>query len=432
MRITLIGAGYVGLVSGACFAELGHDVVCVDQDADRVERLRRGVVPIHEPDLAPLVRAQIEAGRLAFTTVPDAAVATSEVVLIAVGTPTRRGGGAADVSAVEAAARSIAVGLAGPIVVVTKSTVPVGTGDAILRILQAARPDVEVSVAANPEFLRAGAAVEDFRRPDRVVCGVEDERAREVLGRLYAPLGDVPLVFTSRRTAELIKYAANAFLATRVAFIDEIADLCEQVGADALEVAHGIGLDPRIGGRYLAPGPGFGGSCLPKDARALAAMGRAQDTPLRVVEAVLEANGRRREAMVDRIVTACGGDVAGKRIAVLGVTFKPNTDDMRDAPSLVVVPGLQQAGAEVHAHDPQGTRTARELLAGVVFHDDPYGAIDGADALVVLTAWDAFRALDLDRVKDLLDAPVVVDLRNVYAAEQMAARGFVYEGVGRG
>lgn len=434
MRITMIGSGYVGLVSGACFADFGHHVTCVDKDASKIDRLRAGGIPIYEPGLEQLVARNVEAGRLSFTTDLAEPVANCDAVFIAVGTPTRRGDGHADLTYVDAAAREIATALNGFTVVVTKSTVPVGTGDDVLKAILEVRPDADVSVASNPEFLREGAAIHDFKHPDRIVCGVEDDRARKVMEDVYRPLhlNRGPLLFTRRRTAELIKYAANAFLATKITFINEMADLCEAVGADVQDVARGIGLDKRIGSKFLHAGPGYGGSCFPKDTLALTRTAREFNAPTRIVETVVEVNERRKADMADKVIRVCGGDVSGKRIAVLGVTFKPNTDDMRDAPSLVILPRLQAAGATVHAHDPQGTEHASQLLPEVVFHDSPYAAIEGADALVIVTEWDQFRALDLERVKGLLNAPVVVDLRNIYDPERMAALGFTFEGIGRG
>ncbi len=433
MRITMIGSGYVGLVSGACFADFGHHVVCVDKDAGKIEALRKGIMPIFEPGLDTLVGRNVDDGRLTFSTDLAESVPSADAVFIAVGTPTRRGTGHADLSYVYAATREIAQHLDGSTVVVTKSTVPVGTGDEVERILAEERPEAHVSVASNPEFLREGAAIQDFKHPDRIVVGVEDDHARQVMTEIYRPLhlNQGPLMFTERRTAELIKYAANAFLATKITFINEMADLCEKVGANVQDVARGIGLDRRIGPKFLNAGPGYGGSCFPKDTLALVKTARDAGAPARIVETVVEVNEARKRAMAEKVIRACGGAVDGKRIAVLGVTFKPNTDDMRDAPSLVILPMLQAGGADVHAHDPEGTEQATPLLPGVSFHDDPYGCIDGADALVIITEWERFRALDLDRVKTTMAGNVVVDLRNIYRAPRMAELGFTYTSVGR-
>ncbi|MCB9675614.1 MAG: UDP-glucose/GDP-mannose dehydrogenase family protein [Alphaproteobacteria bacterium] len=432
MRITMIGSGYVGLVSGACFADFGHHVTCIDKDASKIEALRAGRIPIFEPGLEDIVERNVRAGRLAFGTELGPAVREADAVFIAVGTPTRRGTGHADLSYVHAAAREIAENLDGFTVVVTKSTVPVGTGDEVERILREVRPDAEVAVASNPEFLREGAAIQDFKHPDRIVVGVEDERAQRVMAEVYRPLhlNEGPVMFTSRRTAELIKYAANAFLATKITFINEMADLCERVGGDVQEVARGIGLDKRIGPKFLNAGPGYGGSCFPKDTLALTKTAREAGAPFRIVETVVEVNESRKRAMAEKVVRACGG-VEGKTLAILGVTFKPNTDDMRDAPSLVILPALQEAGATIRAHDPEGTETAAPLLPGVTFFDDPYACIEGADGLVIITEWEAFRALDLERVHALLREPVVVDLRNIYRPTRMAEHGFRYASIGR-
>ena len=434
MRIVMVGAGYVGLVSGACFSEFGVDVVCVDNDAAKVERLRRGEIPIYEPGLEDLVRGNVEAGRLGFTGETGPAVAGADAVFIAVGTPSRRGNGHADLTYVYDAAREIAGALEGYTVVVTKSTVPVGTGRAVARIIRETRPDAEFDVCSNPEFLREGSAINDFMRPDRVVVGVESERAREVMRLLYRPLFliETPVLFTSLETAEIIKYACNSFLATKVTFINAMADLCEKVGADVHDVARGIGLDGRIGRKFLHPGPGFGGSCFPKDTIALARTAQEFGAPQRIVETVIEVNEARKRTMIDKVIGACGGSVSGKTIAVLGLTFKPNTDDMREAPSLVIVPALSEAGATVRAFDPAGMDEARRHLEGIDWCGDAYAAMDGADALVILTEWNAFRALDLDRVKALMRAPVMVDLRNVYDPATMAEAGFRYVCVGRG
>jgi UDPglucose 6-dehydrogenase len=433
MRIAIIGAGYVGLVSGACFADFGHAVTSVDNDPGKVAMLRRGEMPIYEPGLADLVASNVRAGRLSFSTDLAAAVAGAEVVMIAVGTPSRRGDGHADLSYVYGAAREIAAALTGPAVVVTKSTVPVGTGDEVERIIRETRPDAVVSVASNPEFLREGAAIDDFKRPDRIVLGVEDDRARGVMQELYRPLylNQAPLLWTSRRTAELTKYAANAFLATKITFINEIADLCEKVGADVQQVARGIGLDNRIGGKFLHAGPGYGGSCFPKDTLALIKTGQDHGASVRIVETVAAVNEQRKRSMAKKVVAACGGSLRGKTIAVLGLTFKPNTDDMRDAPALSLIAALQDAGAGVRAYDPEGMEVARGMLPGIAFASDPYDCAEGADALVIVTEWDAFRALDLGRLKGLLRAAVLVDLRNIYPPGEAARHGFVHVGVGR-
>ena len=433
MRVAMIGTGYVGLVSGTCFSQFGHDVTCVDLDGDKIKDLRDGVMPIFEPGLDNLVVMNVRVGRLAFDTDLQAAVAEADAVFIAVGTPSRRGDGEADLRYVYDAARQIAGALDGYTVVVTKSTVPVGTGREVKRIMRELRPDADLDVASNPEFLREGSAIEDFMRPDRVICGTESERAQAVLRDLYRPLylNETPIMFTSLETSELIKYAANGFLATKITFINEIADLCEQVGADVQAVARGIGLDGRIGGKYLHAGPGFGGSCFPKDARALISTARQRGAPIRIIETVLDVNDERKRRMADKVVAGCGGDVAGKTIAILGLTFKPNTDDMREAPSLDIVAALSERGARLRAFDPEGIDEARQLMVGVEWCDDAYATMDGADALVIITEWNEFRALDLDRVKRLLRRPVMVDLRNIYMPEQMAAAGFEYRCVGR-
>jgi UDPglucose 6-dehydrogenase len=433
MDVAMIGAGYVGLVSGACFSEFGVNVTCVDTDAGKIERLKRGEMPIYEPGLDNLVLSNVQAKRLSFTTDLKAAVTGADAVFIAVGTPSRRGDGHADLSYVYAAAREIAEALNGYTVVVTKSTVPVGTGDEVERIIRETRPDADFDVVSNPEFLREGSAINDFMRPDRVIIGTESERAQEVMRHLYRVLYliEKPIVFTSRTTSELIKYAANTFLATKITFINEIADLCEKVGADVHDVARGIGLDGRIGRKFLHAGPGYGGSCFPKDTLALAKTAQAVGSPLRIVETVIDINDQRKKGMAEKIATACGGSVTGKTIAVLGVTFKPNTDDMRDAPSLDIIPALQQAGATVRAFDPAGMDQAKELLNGVVWCDDAYETMADADALAILTEWNEFRALDLERVKSLLKSPVMVDLRNIYDPMAMAEAGFCYTSVGR-
>jgi UDPglucose 6-dehydrogenase len=433
MDVAMIGAGYVGLVSGACFSEFGVNVTCVDTDAGKIERLKRGEMPIYEPGLDNLVLSNVQAKRLSFTTDLKAAVTGADAVFIAVGTPSRRGDGHADLSYVYAAAREIAEALNGYTVVVTKSTVPVGTGDEVERIIRETRPDADFDVVSNPEFLREGSAINDFMRPDRVIIGTESERAQEVMRHLYRVLYliEKPIVFTSRTTSELIKYAANTFLATKITFINEIADLCEKVGADVHDVARGIGLDGRIGRKFLHAGPGYGGSCFPKDTLALAKTAQAVGSPLRIVETVIDINDQRKKGMAEKIATACGGSVTGKTIAVLGVTFKPNTDDMRDAPSLDIIPALQQAGATVRAFDPAGMDQAKDLLNGVVWCEDAYQTLAEADALAILTEWNEFRALDLERIKSLLKSPVMVDLRNIYDPMAMAEAGFCYTSVGR-
>ncbi|MEH2470336.1 UDPglucose 6-dehydrogenase [Nitrobacteraceae bacterium AZCC 2161] len=434
MRIAMIGTGYVGLVSGACFADFGHHVTCVDKDDDKIAALQRGEIPIFEPGLDALVAANVKAGRLDFTTDLTGPVADADAVFIAVGTPSRRGDGHADLSYVYAAAREIAAALKDFTVVVTKSTVPVGTGDEVERLILEAHPTADMAVASNPEFLREGAAIRDFKFPDRIVVGTSDERARKVLGEIYRPLSlnQAPVMYTERRTAELIKYAANAFLATKITFINEIADLAEKVGADVQEVARGIGMDNRIGSKFLHAGPGFGGSCFPKDTRALVKIALDHDVPLRIVEAVLGVNDNRKRAMARKVSNALGGNLRGKTVAVLGLTFKPDTDDMREAPSIPLVTGLLDMGAKVRAFDPVGMEQARRELPDITYCDDAYACADGADALVIVTEWVQFRALDLPRLKLLMKQPVVVDLRNVYRPEEMAAAGFVYEGVGRG
>ncbi|HEV7369596.1 UDP-glucose/GDP-mannose dehydrogenase family protein [Arenibaculum sp.] len=433
MRIAVIGTGYVGLVSGACFSEFGVSTMCVDKDAAKIERLRRGEIPIYEPGLDDLVAKNVKAGRLGFTTDIEHAVPEADAVFIAVGTPSRRGDGHADLSYVYAAAEEIALYLKGYTVIVTKSTVPVGTGREVARIVRRTRPDAEFDVASNPEFLREGSAIGDFMRPDRVVIGTDSDRARAVMRALYRPLFliETPIVTTSLETAEMIKYAANTFLATKITFINEIADLCEKVGADVHDVAKGIGLDGRIGRKFLHPGPGYGGSCFPKDTLALVRTGQDYGSPLRIVETVVDVNDKRKKAMASRIVEACGGSVKGRTIAVLGVSFKPNTDDMRDAPSLDVIPALQEAGATVRAYDPAGMEEATKLLPGVTWCESAYDALADADAVTILTEWNEFRALDLKRVRELMKAPVMVDLRNVYNPEDMEMAGFSYSCVGR-
>jgi UDPglucose 6-dehydrogenase len=429
----MIGSGYVGLVSGACFAEFGFDVTCIDKDAEKIARLNEGKMPIFEPGLDALVAENVKAGRLGFSTDLTAGVAAADVVFIAVGTPSRRGDGHADLSYVYAAAEEIAGALQDYTVVVTKSTVPVGTGREVHRIIKAARPDAEVDVASNPEFLREGSAIGDFMRPDRVVIGTDSARARDVLGRLYRPLNlhETPIVYTSRETAELIKYATNAFLATKITFINQIADLCEAVGADVQDVARGIGLDNRIGGKFLHPGPGYGGSCFPKDTLALVKTARDAGAPISIVENVVTSNNARKHAMAQKILRAMDGGAKGKVIAVLGLTFKPNTDDMRESPALDIVPALVAAGAEVRAFDPEGMNEARKLLTGITFADGIDAAIKGADCLVLLTEWNQFRSLDARAIKKALRTPLVVDLRNVFSPDDMLAAGIAYVGIGR-
>jgi UDPglucose 6-dehydrogenase len=429
----MIGSGYVGLVSGACFADFGHNVICIDSDANKIERLKAGEIPIYEPGLDELVANNVEQNRLSFTTELESSVKGADAVFIAVGTPSRRGDGHADLSFVYAAAQTIAKALEGFTVVVNKSTVPVGTGDEVERIIREVNPKADFTVVSNPEFLREGAAIEDFKRPDRVVIGIEDPRAREVMEEIYRPLSlnAPPLVFVGRRTSELTKYAANAFLATKITFINEIADLCEKVGADVQQVARGIGLDKRIGAKFLHAGPGYGGSCFPKDTLALIKTGQDEGASLRIVETVVAVNDARKRAMARKVINALGGSVRGKKIALLGLAFKPNTDDMRDAPSLAIVASLAGDGAQVHAYDPESMEQARPLMPEVTFHDDAYSALEGADALAIVTEWDAFRALDLDRVKTLLKQPIIVDLRNVYRPADVRKRGFAYVSVGR-
>lgn len=434
MRIAMIGTGYVGLVSGACFADFGHRVTCVDTDAGKIAALNRGEIPIFEPDLDRLVATSVKAGRLDFTTDLAGPVGKADAVFIAVGTPSRRGDGHADLSYVHAAARDIAKALQGFTVVVTKSTVPVGTGDEVERLIRETNPAADVAVASNPEFLREGAAIRDFKHPDRIVVGTDDERARKVMGEVYRPLylNQAPIMYTERRTAELIKYAANAFLATKITFINEIADLSEKVGADVQEVARGIGLDNRIGTKFLNAGPGFGGSCFPKDTRALVKTALDHDVPLRIVEAVLAVNDNRKRAMSRKVAAAVGGNLRGKTIGVLGLTFKPETDDMREAPSIPLVTGLLDHGAQVRAYDPVGMDQAKHELPDIFYCEDPYACAKDADALVIVTEWVQFRALDLARLKREMKSPVIVDLRNIYRRDEMEELGFVYDSVGRG
>jgi UDPglucose 6-dehydrogenase len=431
MRIAMIGTGYVGLVSGACLSEFGHEVVCIDKDASKVETLRTGGIPIFEPGLDEVVAANVKAGRLSFETDLARGVKGASAVFIAVGTPSRRGDGHADLSYVFAAAEEIAKALTNYAVIVTKSTVPVGTSRKVEEIVKKARPDAEFDMASNPEFLREGSAIEDFRRPDRVVVGCDTDRARSVMREVYRPLylNETPMLFTSRETSELIKYAANAFLATKITFINEMASICEKVGGDVQDVARGIGLDGRIGNKFLHAGPGYGGSCFPKDTLALVQTAQDLGAPSRIVEAVVAVNDQRKLDMGKKIEAAFGG-VKGKTIAVLGLTFKPNTDDMRDAPSLAIIPYLQQAGATIRAYDPEGAKEAAKHLT-LDFRKDAYDTIDGSDGVVLLTEWNEFRALDLAKVKAMLKKPLMVDLRNVYKPAMMAEAGFRYVSVGR-
>ena len=433
MKITMIGSGYVGLVSGACFADFGHDVICVDKDESKISALLAGRIPIFEPGLDHLVASNVAAGRLTFTTNLAEGVKDADAVFIAVGTPSRRGDGHADLSYVYAASEEIAHALTGFTVIVDKSTVPVGTGDEVERIIRAANPDADFAVVSNPEFLREGAAIDDFKRPDRIVIGSDDARAQEVMRQVYRPLylNKSPIVEMSRRGAELTKYAANAFLAVKITFINEIADLCEKVGADVQDVARGIGLDNRIGGKFLHAGPGYGGSCFPKDTLALLKTSQDYDAPQRIVEAVVSVNDNRKRAMGRKVIAAMGGDVRGKTVAVLGLTFKPNTDDMRDSPAIAVIQTLQDAGATVRAYDPEGMEQARKVLDNVSYCKGSYEAMEGADALAIVTEWDAFRALDLPRVKSLLSEPIFVDLRNIYPRAMIEEAGFQYHAVGR-
>ncbi|WFU08000.1 UDP-glucose/GDP-mannose dehydrogenase family protein [Rhizobium sp. CB3090] len=433
MHITMIGSGYVGLVSGVCFADFGHDVICVDKDAGKIEALRQGDIPIFEPGLEQLVADNVRAGRLSFSTEVESSVAASDVVFIAVGTPSRRGDGHADLSYVYAAAREIAEHVKGFTVIVTKSTVPVGTGDEVERIVRETNPEADVAVVSNPEFLREGAAIEDFKRPDRIVIGLNDDRARGVMTEVYRPLylNQAPLLFTARRTSELIKYAANAFLAMKITFINEMADLCEKVGANVQEVSRGIGLDGRIGSKFLHAGPGYGGSCFPKDTLALAKTAQDYDSPVRLIETTISINDSRKRAMGRKVIAAMGGDVRGKTIAVLGLTFKPNTDDMRDSPSISIIQALQDAGASVTGYDPEGMDNARQLIDNIAYAEDAYSAARGADALVIITEWNQFRALDFGRLKSVMKAPLLVDLRNIYRHDEVTKHGFAYTSVGR-
>jgi len=435
MKIAMVGSGYVGLVSGACFADFGHDVVCIDKDPSKIERLNAGVMPIYEPGLAELVAGNVKAGRLSFTTDLASGIAGAQAIFIAVGTPSRRGDGHADLSFVRAVAQEVGENLSSPAVIVTKSTVPVGTGDEVERIVADTGTQVRFAVASNPEFLREGAAIEDFKRPDRIVIGTQDEWAREVMNAVYRPLflNRAPILFTSRRSSELIKYAANAFLAVKITFINEMADLCEKVGGNVQDVARGIGMDNRIGTKFLHAGPGYGGSCFPKDTLALLKTAEDYDSPTRIVEAVVKVNDSRKRAMGRKVVDALGGpgQARGKHVALLGLTFKPNTDDMRDAPSIAIAQTLSDAGITVAAYDPEGMEAAAPLMPGVAMKTSAYEAIAQADAVVIVTEWDAFRALDFDRIKALAKAPVLVDLRNIYQPDDIRAKGFTYSSIGR-
>ena len=433
MHIAMVGSGYVGLVSGACLADFGHNVTCVDNDKEKISVLKSGTVPIFEPGLADLVANNVREGRLVFTSSIIDAVSTAQAVFIAVGTPSRRGDGHADLSYVYSAAREIANALNGFTVIITKSTVPVGTSDEVARIVSDTRPDAEFAVVSNPEFLREGAAIQDFKHPDRIVVGAENERACAIMAEIYRPLylNKAPLLYTSRRSAELIKYGANAFLATKITFINELADLAEEVGADIQEVARGIGLDNRIGAKFLHAGPGFGGSCFPKDARALLKTAQDRAVSLRIVEAVIAANDVRKRAMARKVAGVFGGTLKGKTIAVLGLTFKPMTDDMREAPSIPLITALQDMGAVVRAYDPAGMEQAKMILPDVIFCDGPYSCAEGADGLVIVTEWEQFRALDLKRIKQCIATPLLVDLRNVYSNEEAEKHGFLYVGIGK-
>ncbi len=433
MKIAVIGTGYVGLVSGACFSEFGFDVVCVDQDMRKIEQLKAGQIPIYEPELDTLVKRNAERGRLSFTTDLPQAMMGADAVFIAVGTPSRRGDGHADLTYVYAAAEAIAKEIKGYTVVVTKSTVPVGTGRRVAEIIRQTNPAAKFDVASNPEFLREGSAIGDFMRPDRVIIGCETEEARALMRRLYRPLFliETPILFTSLETSELIKYASNAFLALKISFINQISDLCDQVGANVTDVSRGMGLDGRIGSKFLHPGPGYGGSCFPKDTLALMKTAHDAHAPVSLVEATVKYNDARKMQMVDRISTALNGDVKGKTISILGLTFKPNTDDMRDAPSLVIIPELLKRGAKIHAHDPVGVAEARKHLPDIDYFEDPYQAMVGSDAVVIITEWNSYRALDFARIKKLLKAPIIVDLRNIYRPDEMAQMGFNYTSLGR-
>jgi UDPglucose 6-dehydrogenase len=433
MRVAIIGTGYVGLVSGACFADFGHTVTCIDKDASKIDKLHAGIMPIFEPGLESLVAANVRDERLFFTTDPADAIRNSDAVFIAVGTPSRRGDGHADLSYVYAAAEEVAELMNGFTVVITKSTVPVGTGDEVEAIIRRKRPDADFAVVSNPEFLREGAAIKDFKIPDRVVVGTDDERARQVMRELYRPLflNETPIIFTTRRTSELIKYAANAFLAVKITFINEIADLCEKVGANVQEVSRGIGLDGRIGSKFLNAGPGYGGSCFPKDTLALTQTANDHDSPVRIVDTVIAVNTARKKAMADKVIRAMGGDVSGRTIGVLGLAFKQNTDDMRDAPSLDILPALKAAGARIVAFDPEAMHEAQRMLPDIEYAQNAYAAAEGADAMVIITEWDQFRALDLQRIKAAMKGDVLVDLRNIYDSEDVSRHGFAYTSIGR-
>ncbi|QIG54259.1 UDP-glucose/GDP-mannose dehydrogenase family protein [Altererythrobacter sp. BO-6] len=435
MKIAMVGSGYVGLVSGACFADFGHDVVCIDKDQSKIDRLHQEIMPIYEPGLDALVDSNVKAGRLSFTTDLADGISGAQAIFIAVGTPSRRGDGHADLSYVYAVAQEIGDSLGHDAVVVTKSTVPVGTGDEVERIIRSSGTPHRVSVVSNPEFLREGAAIGDFKRPDRIVIGAEDDFGREVMSEVYRPLflNESPILFVNRRSSELIKYAANAFLATKITFINEMADLCEKVGADVQDVSRGIGMDGRIGAKFLHAGPGYGGSCFPKDTLALLKTAEDYDSPTRIVEAVVKVNESRKRAMGRKVIDALGGAMVarGRKVALLGLTFKPNTDDMRDSPSIAIAQALADAGVQMAAYDPEGMEQARPLMPKVEMCESPYAAIEGADAVVIVTEWDAFRALDLDRVRSLVKAPLLVDLRNIYNPDDVRAKGFTYESVGR-
>ena len=433
MRIVMIGSGYVGLVSGACFADFGHDVTCVDKMPEKIEALKNGHIPIFEPGLETIVASNARAGRLSFTTDLTDAVGNADVVFIAVGTPSRRGDGHADLGYVYAAAKEIAHAITGFTVIVTKSTVPVGTGDEVERIIREENPTADFAVVSNPEFLREGAAIEDFKRPDRIVVGLSDERARPVMTEVYRPLylNQSPLLFTTRRTSELIKYAANAFLAMKITFINEMADLCEKVGANIQDVSRGIGLDGRIGSKFLHAGPGYGGSCFPKDTLALAKTAQDFDSPVRLIETTIAINDNRKRAMGRKVINAVGGDVRGKKIAVLGLTFKPNTDDMRDSPAITIIQTLLDGGAKVIGYDPEGMANAKGMISGIEYAQGPYEAVHETDAVVIVTEWNQFRALDLDRLKASMKRPVLVDLRNIYAPEEVTFHGYSYSSIGR-
>ncbi|HEX2512846.1 MAG TPA: UDP-glucose/GDP-mannose dehydrogenase family protein [Xanthobacteraceae bacterium] len=433
MHVAMIGSGYVGLVSGACFADFGHHVTCVDKDESKIAALKRGETPIYEPGLTELIATNVKQGRLAFATDLKAAVSSAQAVFISVGTPSRRGDGHADLSYVYAAAREIAQAIADFTVVVTKSTVPVGTGDEVERVIRRERPDAEFAVVSNPEFLREGAAIRDFKHPDRIVVGTTDARAKEIMSELYRPLylNAAPILYTGRRTAELIKYAANSFLATKITFINEIADLAEKVGADVQEIARGIGLDNRIGSKFLHPGPGFGGSCFPKDLVALVKTSQDNAVPLRIIETVIAVNDQRKRAMARKVASALDGELRDRTISILGLTFKPNTDDMREAPSIPLITALQDMGAKVRAYDPVGMQQAQKVLENVTYCEDAYDCAKGGDALVIVTEWEQFRALDLERLKSAMVRPIMVDLRNAYNAAQVKQAGFTYHGIGR-